>query len=168
MVALGAACVTLLRAHRQLRLRIELGKGSRDVRTTTLFVGNNRLQLDQVGVLAGTHPGDLPQTQGSMAAVMVKPVGTLGMMRLMLHGAMGKLGEADAVESFAFDHMVVRPRLGYTGAKIKVAFDGEVSWMRSPIEFLAPSKPLYLLKPDAPDAELTVSDSEKNTEMAGE
>ena len=149
LVALGAACVTLLRVHRQLRLRIELGQGARDVRTTTLFVGSNRLQLDQVGVQPGTHPGDLPQTHGSMAAVMVKPVGTLGMMRLMLHGAMGKLGEADAVESFAFDHMVVKPRLTYRGAKIKVAFDGEVCWMRSPIEFLTPAKPLYLLKPDA-------------------
>lgn len=166
LVALGAACVTLLRVHRQLRLRIELGQGLRDVRTTTLFVGSNRLQLDQVGVQAGTHPGDLPQTQGSMAAVMVKPVGTLGMMRLILHGAMGKLGDADAVESFAFDNMVVRPRLAYTGAKIKVAFDGEVCWMRSPIEFSTPAKPLYLLKPNASDADLTVSDSEKNTEKA--
>ena len=157
LVALGAACVTLLRAHRQLRLRIELGQGVRDVRTTTLFVGSNRLQLDQVGVQAGTHPGDLPQTQGSMAAVMVKPVGTLGMVRLMLHGAMGKLGEADAVESFAFDQMVVRPRLAYSGAKIKVAFDGEVCWMRPPIEFLTPARPLYLLEPDAEVASPVVS-----------
>ena len=178
LVAFGAACVTLLRAHRQLRLRIELGQGSRDVRTTTLFVGQNRLQLDQVGVHAGTHPGDLPQTQGSMSAVMVKPVGTLGMMRLMLHGATGKLGEADAVESFAFDHMVVKPRLAYTGAKIKVAFDGEVCWMRAPIEFLAPVKPLYLLKPDAevasPDAlpgevgRDHVADSEKYSKTSSE
>jgi diacylglycerol kinase family enzyme len=147
LVALGAACVTLLRVHRQLRLHIELGQISRDVRTTTLFVGHNRLQLDQVGLQVSSHGNDPNQSHGSMAAVMVKPIGTLGMMRLMLHGAMGKLAEADAIESFSFDHMVVRPRLAYTGAKIKVAFDGEVCWMRSPIEFLLPSKPLYLLKP---------------------
>ncbi len=166
LVALGAACVTLLRAHRQLRLRIELGQGSRDVHTTTLFVGSNRLQLDQVGVQAGTHPGDVPRTHGSMAAVMVKPVGTLGMMRLMMHGAIGKLGDADAIESFAFDNMVVRPRMAYTGAKIKVAFDGEVCWMRSPIEFLTPDKPLYLLKPAAPAASANpVSDMSTATSL---
>ena len=168
LVALGAACVTLLRAHRQLRLRIELGQGARDVRTTTLFVGHNRLQLAQVGVQAGTHPGDLPQAHGSMAAVMVKPVGTLGMMRLMLHGALGKLGEANAVESFAFDHMVVKPRVAYSGAKIKVAFDGEVCWMRSPIEFLTPARPLYLLKPDAEVASPAVSPDEAGRERSPE
>ena len=148
VVALGAACVTLLRAHRQLRLRIELGQVFRDVRTTTLFVGHNRLQLDQVGLQLDSNAAGKGDT-GKMAAVMVKPIGTLGMMRLMLQGALGKLADADAVESFAFNNMVVKPRLAYTGAKIKVAFDGEVCWMRAPIKFLVPAKPLYLLKLNA-------------------
>jgi len=47
-VAFIAASATLLRAQRQLRLRIELGAVVRDVRTLTLFVGNNRLQLEQL------------------------------------------------------------------------------------------------------------------------
>ncbi len=150
LVAIGAACVTLLRVHRQLRLRIELGRLSRDVRTTTLFVGHNRLQLVQVGIPVATQPAEPGQTHGGMAAIMVKPSGTLGMMRLMLLGARGKLGEADGVESFAFDHMIVKPRLNYAGAKIKVAFDGEVRWMRSPVEFSLPVKPLYLLSAREP------------------
>jgi diacylglycerol kinase family enzyme len=145
-VAVGAACVTLLRAHRQLRLHIEQGAMARDVRTTTLFVGNNRLQLEQIGVQVGHRLAGAPD-DGSVAAVMLRPMGTLAMMRLMLRGAMGTLGEADSVASFAFNHMVVRPRLDYGRRKIKVAFDGEVRWMRTPIEFLVPTKPLYLLKP---------------------
>jgi diacylglycerol kinase family enzyme len=145
-VALGAACVTLLRAHRQLRLHIELGNSARDVRTSTLFVGNNRLQLEQVGVQVGQRTVGAPD-DGSIAAVMLKPTGTLAMMRLILRGAMGTLGEEGSIESFAFDHMVVRPRLDYGRSKIKVAFDGEVQWMRTPIEFVVPSKPLYLLRP---------------------
>jgi hypothetical protein len=64
-------------------------------RPLTLFVGNNRLQLQQFGAepedtLAGT-PGD-----GSMSALILRPVGTLSMTGLMLHGAMGRLGEAAA------------------------------------------------------------------------
>ena len=155
LVAIGAGFVTLLRAHRHLRLRIELGSVVREVRTPTLFVGNNRLQLEQVGVNVGVKVGEQAGQgaasaldDGSIAAVMLRPIGTWAMMRLMLSGAMGTLGEADSVESFAFDHMVVRPRLDYGRRKVKVAFDGEVKWMRSPIEFSVPAKPLYLLKPE--------------------
>ena len=154
LVAFGAACVTLLQVHRQLRLHIELADAVRDVRTSTLFVGNNQLQLEQVGVQVdapvGEHAG-YANRHGRVAAVMLRPMGTLSMLRLMLHGAMGTLGQADNVESFEFDHMVVKPRLDYGRHKVKVAFDGEVQWMRSPIEFAVSPKPLYLLKPGAPN-----------------
>jgi diacylglycerol kinase family enzyme len=146
LVALGAACVTLLRAHRQLRLHIELGATVHDVRTTTVFVGNNRLQLAQVGVQLGGSAS--AHDNGRVAAVMLRPMGTLAMVGLILHGAMGTLGEADNVESFEFEHMVVKPRLDLGRRKVKVAFDGEVRWMRWPIEFEVSQKPLYLLKPD--------------------
>jgi diacylglycerol kinase family enzyme len=146
LVALGAACATLLRAHRQLRLHIELGAAVHDVRTTTVFVGNNRLQLAQVGVQLGG--GTSTHDNGRIAAVMLRPMGTLAMAGLMLRSAMGTLGEADSVESFEFEHMVVKPRLDLGRSKVKVAFDGEVRWMRWPIEFEVSQKPLYLLKPD--------------------
>jgi diacylglycerol kinase family enzyme len=95
----------------------------------------------------GEHMG-YANRHGRVAAVMLKPMGTLAMLRLMLHGAMGTLGEADNVESFEFDHMVVKPRLDYGRHKVKVAFDGEVQWMRSPIEFAVSPKALHLIKPD--------------------
>ena len=145
-VAFVAACATLLRAQRRLRLHIEMGGTARDVQTLTLFVGNNRLQLQQVGAepedtLAGT-PG-----AGSMAALILRPIGTLSMIRLMLHGAMGTLGEAQSVERFEFHHMVVRPTLAPGRRLVKVAFDGEVRRMRAPLDFRVLEKPLYLLMP---------------------
>ena len=48
-LAFMAACATLLRAQRRLRLHIEMGSIVRDVQTLTLFIGNNRLQLQQFG-----------------------------------------------------------------------------------------------------------------------
>ncbi len=141
-VALGAACLTLLRFHRQLRLQIDQGGVVRNVRTPTLFVGNNRLQLEQVGVSLSEHPARALD-DGQIAAVMLKPMGTLAMVGLMLRGAMGTLGEADSVESFAFSRMVVQPRR----RKIKVAFDGEVTRMRTPLEFRVAAQPLFLMKP---------------------
>ncbi len=144
-VAFVAACATLLRAQRRLRLHIELGSTVRDVQTLTLFVGNNRLQLQQFGAepedtLAGT-PG-----HGSMAALMLRPIGTLSMIGLLLHGAMGRLGEAAGVEAFEFHHMVVRPRLAPGRRELAVAFDGEVASMRAPIDIRVLDKPLYLLQ----------------------
>jgi len=144
-VAFVAACATLLRAQRRLRLHIELGATVRDVQTLTLFVGNNRLQLQQFGAepedtLAGT-PG-----HGSMAAVMLRPIGTLPMFGLLLHGAMGRLGEAAGVEGFEFQHMVVTPTLAPGRREVVVAFDGEVALMRAPIDIRVLDKPLYLLQ----------------------
>ena len=144
-VAMGAACMTLLRGHRQLRLLIEEGGVVREVRTPTLFVGNNRLQLEQVGLDLSAHPARVLD-DGRIAAVMLKPIGTPTMAWLMLRGAMGSLGEADSVDSFAFQRMVVQPRL----RKIKVAFDGEIARMRTPLEFRVAAQPLYLLKPSLP------------------
>ena len=144
-VAFVAACSTLLRAQRRLRLHIEMGTLVRDVQTLTLFVGNNRLQLQQLGAepedtLAGT-PG-----HGSMAALMLRPIGTLSMIGLMLHGAMGRLGEAAGVEGFEFQHMVVNPTLTPGRSEAVVAFDGEVAQMRPPIDIRVLDKPLYLLQ----------------------
>lgn len=144
-VALLAGIATLLRAQRRLRLHIEMGATVRDVQTLTLFLGNNRLQLEQLGAepadtLAGT-PG-----HGSMAALMLRPIGTLAMINLLLHGAMGRLGEAAGVESFEFHHLVVRPRLAPEHKEVVVAFDGEVTRMRAPIDVRVLDKPLYLLR----------------------
>jgi len=162
-VAFVAAFATLLRAQRRLRLHIEMGGTARDVQTLTLFVGNNRLQLQQFGAepevtLAGT-PGD-----GSMAALMLRPIGTLSMIGLMLHGAMGRLGEAAGVEGFEFEHMVVRPTLAPGRREVVVAFDGEVARMRSPIDIRVLDKPLYLLMPQRDDS---VIDTGPRTERTG-
>lgn len=162
-VAFVAACATLLRAQRKLRLHIEMGSQARDVQTLTLFVGNNRLQLQQFGAnpedtMAGT-PG-----HGSMAALMLRPIGTMSMIGLMLQGAMGRLGEAAGVESFEFQHMVVRPRLLPGRHEVVVAFDGEVARMRAPIDFRVLEKPLYLLQdPQTASAAAAKAASEEAT-----
>lgn len=141
-VAFWAAAITLLRAQRRLRLRIEQGAAVRDVKALTLFVGNNRLQLEQLGV----EPEQALRA-GYITAVMLRPIGTLSMLRLMLHGAMGTLGEAQSVEHFEFDHLVVRPTLVPGRRGVKVAFDGEVTRLRAPLDFRVLIQPLYLLKP---------------------
>ena len=91
--------------------------------------------------VAGT-PGD-----GSMAALLLRPLGTVSMLGLMLHGAMGRLGEAAGVEHFEFERLLVRPALPLGRRGVKVAFDGEVTMMRAPLEFRVLARPLHLLVP---------------------
>lgn len=141
-VAFWAAAITLLRAQRRLRLRIEQGTSVRDVKALTLFVGNNRLQLEQLGVESAQA-----LQSGYITAVMLRPIGTLSMLSLLLHGAMGTLGEAQSVEHFEFDHLVVRPSRVPGRRRVKVAFDGEVTRLRAPLDFRVLTQPLYLLKP---------------------
>lgn len=144
-VALWSALVTVFRAHRPLRLVMQCSGSERQVRTLTLFVGNNALQLQQIGLPEAPLIGS-----GQLAAVMLKPVGTWGLLGLMLRGAMGRLGEADDVRSFAFESLSVRPALPRRHAMVKVAIDGEIVSLRAPLTFTVSPTPLPLLRPRAP------------------
>ncbi|MEO5770543.1 MAG: diacylglycerol kinase family protein [Burkholderiaceae bacterium] len=144
-VAFSAGCATLLRAQRRLRLSIDHGGRVREVKTLTLFIGNNRLQLAQLGVDTAAQTRAVGEG-GHLTAVMLRPIGTLGMLRLMLRGAVGSLGEADSIERFEFDRIRVKPSRVQSGRGVKVAFDGEVAWMQPPLEFKVHERPLFLLK----------------------
>ncbi len=74
---------------------------------------------------------------------MLKPIGTLALLWLTLRGAVGQLGDADDVHSFAFDFLTVKPR----SRRVKVATDGEITWLRTPLQFRVAPQPLRLLKP---------------------
>jgi diacylglycerol kinase family enzyme len=152
-VAIWAAFATLFRAQRRLKLRIELNGAPREVQTLTLFVGNNRLQLEQVGVVEDQRP-DGARDNGLVTAVMLKPTGTFALLRLMLRGAMGTLGEADDIERFEFQRMVVRAPALMARRRMKVAFDGEVVHLRPPLDIHVLPTPLYLLKPAPADREV--------------
>ena len=140
-VALVSGIATLLQARGQLNLRIESAGKATSLRTPTLFVGNNRLQLVQAGIDAQQAEA---VRQGQMAAVAVRPIGTLALFGLLLRGVLGRLGEAENIRSFTFRRLTVTPR---RMKRIKVATDGEIVWMQSPLVFEVAPEPLLLLVP---------------------
>jgi diacylglycerol kinase family enzyme len=140
-VGIAAALNTLLRHRGELRLSVEHRGETRPVRTRTLFVGNNELQLATVGIR------EAPLLEaGLLVGLMLRPVSTATLLLLFLRGALGALGDAEQVISFAFTRLAVRPRRG-SGA-LKVATDGEVFMLDPPIEFRVAPEPLYLIKPE--------------------
>ena len=140
-VGLLAALNTLLRDRGELRLDVEHAGDTRTVRTRTLFIANNALQLEKVGI------AEAPLLDSSrLVGLMLRPVSTPKLLWLLARGAFGKLGEADQVISFAFGRIAVEPH--NDGRRMKVATDGEILWLEPPLEFKVGPEPLYLLKPE--------------------
>jgi diacylglycerol kinase family enzyme len=142
LVALCSGLLTILREHHQLIIQLEHEGKIQITRTSTLVVGNNMLQLEQIGI-----PEASALQQGQLAAIMVRPVGTLAMLWLLIRGALGQLGAVENVVSFAFERLTVRPWLPYGRRRIKVATDGEVIWLRTPLVFEVAPNSLLLLVP---------------------
>ena len=144
-VAVLAALSTLLREHRQLELDITHDGKSESLVTPSLFVGNNALQLEQAG---------LPEAEAlekrRLAAVVLSSLGSAGLVRLAFQGALGKLAEASEVRSFDFRKLRVQPGRGFGRRRLKVATDGEVVWMKTPLEFTLAPESLCLMVPPPP------------------
>jgi diacylglycerol kinase family enzyme len=144
-VAMWAALQTLLHDHRELAVRIEHDDRVENLRTRTVFVGNNPLQLEQVG---------LPEAEAverrRLAAVIIKPTSTASLLWLAIRGLLRQLGDARNVRNFPFRNMTVMP-LGRREKTIQVATDGETWRATLPLEFKVAPQSLWLMTPAAPD-----------------
>jgi len=69
-----------------------------------------------------------------------------------LKGVLGRLGEAENIRSFSFKRLTVTPR---AMKRIKVATDGEIVWMQTPLVFEVAPEPLLLLVP-LPDDQVEI------------
>lgn len=144
-VALWSGLNTLLREHRQWVVEVEYEQGAERLRTPSIFIGNNALQLEQVGL----EEAEDVKRKGRLAAVIVEPVGTAELLWLAARGMLGQLGEDERVRNFSFHSMTVRllSRVGRRG--IKVAADGEIFWCQPPVTFQVAPERLMLLAPAA-------------------
>lgn len=144
-VAALAALATVFRWRRRLHLAIELDGARTMLTTATLFVGNNRLQVEQVGL-----EGPLAERtgRGRLAGIVTRPGSAWALLGVALRGAVGRLAEADGVHSFTFHQLdVALP----SRRAVKVATDGEVRWMAPPLRFEAAPRPLRLMLPAPAD-----------------
>lgn len=146
-VAAWAALRTLMSPHRDLHLQLcHEGEPQRVVRTPTLFVGNNPLQMAQVGLPEASLVG-----RGTLSAVALAPVSRWGLLKLALLGGLGRLGDAQAVQHGAVTSLTVAPVGGSArrvARPVRVAMDGEARWCTPPLTFEVAAQPLWLLGAD--------------------
>lgn len=109
---------------------------------STVFVGNNRLQLEDVGL-----PEASVVDEGHLLGLVLRPAGRFALVRLALQGALGRLAEADEVERVVFRRLRVAPGGWWRRSTVKVAMDGEQHRMRTPLVFDVSPDPLWLVAP---------------------
>ncbi len=151
LVAVLASIWSVLRggASRRWRVSVQAEAGAalqqQEHLVSTLFVGNNTLQLEQVGI---------PEAQdvaggGRLAVVLLRPPeGDASTARMVGNAILGKLGRDESVSSLACTEMVAEPA-SWQPQRVKVAFDGEREWMPPPIRFRVGERPLWLVAPAA-------------------
>jgi len=146
LVAVISAVWSMFRpaAGRRWRVVIKTHEGAREQQeehlVTTLFVGNNPLQLDRMGI---------PQAQavadgGQLAVMLLQPQGRWAVARTVWNAATGQLGRDSAVTSLACTELTVTPA-SWRPPQVKLAFDGEREWTAPPLHFHVSKRPLWLV-----------------------
>lgn len=125
IIAVISGFVTLLRDHRALDVRMEVDGQLIELRTPLLFFGNNRLQLENLGLPAGEC-----MTAGRLAMLALRPMGRSELVLLALRGALRGLRDATKLERYYATQIEVR---GRPGSSVRVAVDGEVMSCRMPL-----------------------------------
>ena len=142
-VALAAALATVVGSQRSLRLDLDIDGTARRVTASTVFIGNNRLQLEQIGI---AEAGAIDA--GRLVVLTLKPAPLWSMLALIVRGALGTLGDADEVSVVATPALTIAPARRLARRRIKVATDGEVGWLRAPLSIRLSPRPLMLVVPE--------------------
>ena len=140
-IAMLAALKSLMQWQLLLRLDVEIDGELRQLRTTSVFLCNNRLQLERVGA-----PADVLDQldEGRLACVVVRPVGWWDKLRMVPAAFFGRLSDERAIDVLPLRSLNVAVR---NARRLKVAFDGEVQWMELPLHFTVAPRPLRLMLP---------------------
>jgi len=140
-VALLAAAKTLAGTVKPMSLALNLDGRAQRLRTTSLFIGNNRLQIDRLGLSEAQAIG-----QGYLVLLNAPPFGMLTAIKLLIQAALGRLKDAKGLDATTFETLAVtRVRRSRARRPFGVAIDGEAFRVDPPLVFSVEPKPLWLI-----------------------
>ena len=140
-IAMLAALKSLMEWRLQLVLDAEMDGELAKLRTASIFLGNNRVQLSRLGI----QDYVVEQVgEGRMACLLLPPMGWWAKLRMVAAAAFGKVGDERQVQSFPIRSLSVGAR---HARRLKVATDGEVQWMQLPLRFTVAPRPLQVMLP---------------------
>ena len=142
-IAMLSALRSLLQWRVQLVLDAELDGHLTQLRTASVFVCNNKVQLERLGV---EEEVVAQLGEGRLAGLLVRGTGLWSKLRMSAAALFGKLAAEPEICSFTLRTLTVSAR---HVRRLKVATDGEVSWMQLPLRFTVSPRPLKLMLPPA-------------------
>jgi diacylglycerol kinase family enzyme len=145
-VSMAIATFKLLPRLSSLHVRLSSGDWQVDRKTEVLFVGNNEYVLN-----AFVHDApDRLDSNGSLYVYLARSRSRLGLVGIALTGLVRDVKQTRMVEDWKFPELKVEVR----GKRaIPVAFDGEVSRLRSPLIYRSRPKALpVIVPPPEPEA----------------
>ncbi|HUP91302.1 MAG TPA: diacylglycerol kinase family protein [Solimonas sp.] len=120
------ATLTMLRAYPFLRVRLSLDGHDIERRTAFVFVGNNDY------VLEGFDIGERARLDGGhLSLYTTQRTGRVGLLRLALRALLGRLRQARDFDALRAREITVETH----HAQLRVATDGEISPMATPLHY---------------------------------
>lgn len=137
-VALISALSCLLRGRATFGVDIESHGKVLHRDTSMVFVGNNKTQLDSLGLATAETEG--PDT---VSMVLLKPVSRWQTARLLLRGLLRNMRSEERLEEFSASHITVQTQRTYIDAVV----DGEIIRLKAPLDFAAVPNGVRLICP---------------------
>jgi diacylglycerol kinase family enzyme len=136
LAAFGPALIRTLKAAFWQRVRISTEGEPRELRTPCVFVGNNLYDLAALG-----RRRDL--SSGELCVYVVKQQTRLGLALLPFKVALGMIDRVRDIESFRAQHL----EIGARRQKIRIAIDGEIHEVATPLLYRTRPGALRVLAP---------------------
>lgn len=138
------AAMTSLRRYPFLNLSLTLDGKSYRKRTPFIFIGNNEY------VMEGFNIGERTRLDsGLLSLYLAQGTSRLGLLVLAVRAVSGTLRQAKDFDAFTAKSFMLESR----HKKIRVATDGEVNLMATPLKYLARPASLRVLVPQQPGTE---------------
>ena len=139
-VSMAIVTFKLLPRLSSLRLKISSGDWSVERKTEVLFVGNNEYVLSAFAHGAPDRVAD----SGNLYLYLARSRSRLGLVGVALLGLVRDIKRTESVEDWRLPEFTVDVR---RKRAIQVAFDGEVSMMRSPLRYRTRPRALQVILP---------------------
>jgi diacylglycerol kinase family enzyme len=141
--ALAAASMDVLRRYPVLRVQVDLDDETHALRTPFLFIGNNEYTMEgfQIGERRGLR-------DGALALYTAQRTGRFGLLRLAVLALFHRLQQARDFHTARAREFVVHS--GHR--KLRVATDGEVTLMDTPLRYRCRPGALQVIAPPGPTA----------------
>jgi diacylglycerol kinase family enzyme len=138
-MALLSACVRALQRYPVLALRIDANGETITRRSAFAFVGNNEYAMEGFDIGARTT-----LCAGRLSLYVTQRTGRFGLLRLALNAMLGRLRQASDFDALTASQL----RVDTAKSRLRVATDGEVSVMRTPLEYRIRRRALHVIVPE--------------------